>query len=202
MRDFLLIIAVFVLGIVSGVWQMLPESFNADTWSEYALYALLFFVGIGIGSDKETLKTVKHMQGRLLLLPLIIVAGSLLFSLLALPVLDTMHPREILAVSSGMGYYSLSSVLISKMHGEALATIALLANLIREIITLLLLPFLVRYAGKLSTIASGGATSMDTTLPVVVRFSGQEFVLVSIYSGLVITFLVPLLVSFFLTMDP
>jgi uncharacterized membrane protein YbjE (DUF340 family) len=138
------------------------------------------------------------MKGWLMLLPLVIVVGSLVFSLLSLLILDTMHPREVLAVSSGMGYYSLSSVLISKMHGETLATIALLANLIREIITLLILPFLVKYAGKLSTIASGGATSMDTTLPVVVRFSGKEFVMISIYSGVVITFLVPLMVTFFL----
>ncbi|MBM9535854.1 LysO family transporter [Desulfobulbus alkaliphilus] len=66
-------------------------------------------------------------------------------------------------------------------------------------LTLLILPFLVKYAGKLSTIASGGATSMDTTLPIVVRFSGQQFVMISIYSGLIITFLVPVLVTFFLT---
>ncbi|MFB6317998.1 lysine exporter LysO family protein [Saccharicrinis sp. FJH54] len=199
MRDIIVIALIFITGIVLGTFGVLPESFDAGNWSEYALYALLLFVGIGIGSDKESLMALKRMRGWLILIPVVSVIGSLLFALLALPFFSDLNLREVLAVSAGMGYYSLSSILISKLHGETLGTIALVANLIREIFTLLITPFMIKYTGKLTPIAAGGATSMDTTLPVVIRFSGKEYVMISIYSGVVITFLVPVLVTFILS---
>lgn len=199
MRDILLITVVFISGIVLGIFNVLPPGFNAGNWSEPALYALLFFVGISIGSDKDSLRALKRMRGWLILIPLVSVAGSLLFSIGATLIFSDMSLKEVLAVSAGMGYYSLSSIIISKLHGETLGTIALISNLIREIFTLLVTPFLIRYFGKLTPIAAGGATSMDTTLPVVIRFSGKEYVMISIYSGVVITFLVPVLVTFFVS---
>lgn len=198
MKDILLIVGIFIFGIILGIFKVIPESIEITTLSEYALYALLFFVGIGIGSDKESLAAIKRMKGLIILLPLIVVAGSLLFSLISLVFLRGLTANEVLSVSAGMGYYSLSSIIISKLHGETLGTIALISNLFREVFTLLVLPFVVKYTGKLSPIASGGATSMDTTLPVVVKFSGKEYVMISVYNGVVITILVPLLVSFFL----
>lgn len=199
MRDILLITVVFISGIVLGVFNVLPVEFNAGNWSEVALYALLFFVGISIGSDKDSLRALKRMRGWLIFIPLVSVAGSLLFSMGATLIFKDMSLKEVFAVSAGMGYYSLSSIIISKLHGETLGTIALISNLIREIFTLLVTPFLIRYFGKLTPIAAGGATSMDTTLPVVIRFSGKEYVMISIYSGVVITFLVPVLVTFFMS---
>jgi uncharacterized membrane protein YbjE (DUF340 family) len=54
------------------------------------------------------------------------------------------------------------------------------------------------YFGKLAGISSGGATSMDTTLPVITRFSGKEWSIISVFSGIVLTLLVPFLVTFIL----
>jgi uncharacterized membrane protein YbjE (DUF340 family) len=75
---------------------------------------------------------------------------------------------------------------------------ALLSNILREIITLLATPILVLYFGKLAGIASGGATSMDTTLPVITRYSGKEWSIIAVFSGVVLTILVPFLVTFIL----
>ena len=104
---------------------------------------------------------------------------------------------EYLAVGSGFGYYSLSSILITQYKGVELGTIALLANIFREILTLLLAPWMVKYFGKLALISAGGATTMDTTFPVIVRNSGKEYSIVSIYHGFVMDFSVPFLVTLF-----
>jgi uncharacterized membrane protein YbjE (DUF340 family) len=40
---------------------------------------------------------------------------------------------------------------------------------------------------------------MDTTLPVVVKFSGKDMAVVAIFSGIVLSLLVPLLVPFILS---
>ena len=78
-----------------------------------------------------------------------------------------------------------------------MGTLALTANIIREIITLLGAPLLVCWFGKLAPICAGGATTMDTTLPVITRFSGKEFVVISIFHGFIVDFSVPFLVTFF-----
>jgi uncharacterized membrane protein YbjE (DUF340 family) len=90
-----------------------------------------------------------------------------------------------LAASSGFGYYSLSSILITRYKGVELGTIALLSNIVREIFTLLFAPLMVKYFGKLSPISSGGATTMDTTFPVIVQSAGKDYALVSIYHGFI-----------------
>ncbi|WP_286847453.1 lysine exporter LysO family protein, partial [Proteiniphilum sp. UBA5463] len=81
--------------------------------------------------------------------------------------------------------------------GAELGTIALLSNISREIITLLFAPLLVKYFGKLAPISAGGATTMDTTLPIIARFSGQSFVIVSIFHGFTVDLSVPFLVVLF-----
>jgi len=104
---------------------------------------------------------------------------------------------DCLAVGSGFGYYSLSSILITQYKGAELGTIALLSNIIREVMTLLFAPWMVKYFGKLAPISAGGATTMDTTFPVIVRYSGKDYAIVSIYQGFIVDFTVPFLVTFF-----
>ena len=84
------------------------------------------------------------------------------------------------------------------MCNETLGVIALLSNIMRELITLLATPIFLKYFGKLAPIAAGGATSMDTTLPIITKFSGKDYAIIAIFSGTVLTILVPFLVTFIL----
>ena len=102
-----------------------------------------------------------------------------------------------LAIGSGVGYYSLSSIFITEYRGAALGTVALLANIVRELLTLLASPLLVRWFGPLAPISVGGATSMDTTLPIITRYSGKDFATLSVFHGFCMDFSVPFLVTFF-----
>jgi len=88
--------------------------------------------------------------------------------------------------------------LIAQISGETLGVIALLSNIIREITTILITPVLARYCGNLAPIASGGATSMDTTLPIITKFTGKEYAMISVFSGIILTILAPLLIIFLL----
>ena len=58
-------------------------------------------------------------------------------------------------------------------------------------------PLLARYFGRLAPISAGGATTADTTLPVITKFCGKEFVVVSIVHGVMVDLSVPFLVTFF-----
>jgi len=164
----------------------------------YALYGLMFLVGISIGADKKSWSVLRHMKIKIFLVPFGVIVGTLAGTAVTSIFLPDLKLKEVLAVGAGFGYYSLSSLFITQISGETLGVIALLSNILREILTLLTTPLLVQYFGKLAGIASGGATSMDTTLPIITRYSGKEWSIVAVFSGVILTLLVPFLVTFIL----
>ena len=135
-----------------------------------------------------------------MLLPLLTVLGTLAGCAAVAWLLPERHLAGCLAIGSGFGYYSLSSIFITEMKGAELGTIALLANIMREIITLLCAPLLARWFGPLAPISVGGATSMDTTLPIITRAAGEEYSVVAVFHGVAVDFSVPFLVTFFCTL--
>ncbi|MEK6951939.1 MAG: lysine exporter LysO family protein [Nanoarchaeota archaeon] len=196
MKSSLIILMFFVIGIIFGLLNIIPLKIVNSNISTYSLYLLMFLVGIGVGGDRKTWKILKEINIKILLVPFIVIVGSLLGTAVLSLFLKDINIKEALAVGAGFGYYSLSSIIITKFHGETLGVVALIANLIREITTILLTPLLAKYFGKLAPIASGGATSMDTTLPIITKFVGKEYAIISVFSGVVLTILVPFLVTF------
>lgn len=197
MRGSLIIVGFFVLGTLVGVGHLLPFDLAQTNISTYALYALMFCVGLGVGNDPQTLKNFRSLNPRLIFLPICTILGTLAGTAAVSLILTHRELTQCLSVGAGFGYYSLSSIIITGYDGPELGTIALLANICREIITLLGAPLLVRWFGNLAPISAGGATTMDTTLPIITRTSGQEFVVVSIFHGFVVDFSVPFLVTLF-----
>ena len=197
MKGSLIIVSFFVLGVMMGIFDAIPSDLMEGKLSFYALCALMFFVGISVGHDTETLKSFRTLNPRVALLPVLTIIGTLAGSALVSLFLSGRSLTDCLAVGSGFGYYSLSSIFITEYKGVELGTVALLSNILREIITLIFAPLIVRYFGKLALISSGGATTMDTTLPVIIRFSGQDYVIVSIFHGFLVDFSVPFLVVLF-----
>ena len=198
MKGSLIIIGFFTVGILISILGFVPEIILESDVSTYALYALLFFVGIGVGSDKETIRVIKESGWKILLVPLATIIGTALGMLALIIVFSEISPSELMSIGAGYGYYSLSSIMIAEVKGETLGVIALLSNISREIITLLFAPLLAKYFGKLAPICAGGATSMDTSLGVITKFVGKEYALVSIVHGTILTILVPFIVSFLL----
>lgn len=197
MKGSLIIVGFFVLGIIVGLCHFVPQDFLDSDVSYYALCALMFCVGISIGCDTSVLKSFRKVNPRLMFLPVMTIVGTLAGCAAASLVLGHRQFTDCLAIGSGFGYYSLSSIFITEYRGPELGTIALLANICREILTLLCAPILARYFGKLAPISVGGATSMDTTLPIITRVSGEQFIIVSIFHGFCVDFSVPFLVTFF-----
>lgn len=197
MKGSLIIVGFFVLGIIVGLWDVIPDSFVNSDVSYYALCCLMFCVGISIGCDTSVLKSFKEVNPRLMMLPIMTILGTLAGCAAVSILLGHRQLTDCLAIGSGFGYYSLSSIFITQYRGAELGTIALLANISREILTLLCAPLLAKYFGRLAPISVGGATTMDTTLPIITRYTGESFIIVSIFHGFCVDFSVPFLVTFF-----
>ncbi|MBR3014395.1 MAG: lysine exporter LysO family protein [Bacteroidaceae bacterium] len=197
MKGSLIIIGFFLLGVACGVAHLLPAWIT--DYNFYVLCALLFAVGMSVGIDGSMVQRFRALNPRLAWLPVCSILGTLAGSVVAW-LLVPREVTEVLAVGSGFGYYSLSSILITEYSGAELGTVALLANITRELFTLLAAPLMVRFFGTLAPIAAGGATAMDTTLPIISQTAGREYVPVSIYCGFVTDFSVPFLVTLFLVL--
>lgn len=200
MRDSLVIVAFFVAGILLGISELIPFDIAGSGIAMYTLYALIFSVGFTVGNNPDILHSFRKLNPRLALLPVMTVAGTLAATALLGLVLPDRSVTDTMAVGSGFAYYSLSSVIITGYKGAELGTVALVSNIVREFITLVCAPLLVRWFGSLAVISAGGATTADVTLPVAARYSGEKYAVLSMYHGFVVDFSVPFLVTFFCTL--
>lgn len=205
MKTSLVIVGFFILGFFSGYADILPESLGGSDLSTYVLYLLMLLVGIGIGSDRRLKEILRTLRPRVLLVPLSTIAGALIGAALISLIISRWSLTDCMAVGSGMGYYSLSSILIADLReaslgtqtAAALGTVALVSNILRELFTFLGAPLLARFFGPLAPINAGGATTMDSTLPIITRTSGEKWVFVAIIHGALTDLSVPFLVTFF-----
>jgi uncharacterized membrane protein YbjE (DUF340 family) len=198
MKFSLVLLGLFLLGVLIGTTGLAPQFLLIDGVSMQLVRLLLLLVGLGMGLDPQFFIYLRHVNLRMLLVPAGIALGSLLGAGLVALLLPGLSVRDGAAVGAGLGYYSLSSILIGQVRGPQLGVVALISNILREVSTLLLAPLLVRVAGKLAPVASAGATSSDTTLPIIQQYTDSATTLIAVINGLVLTLLVPFLVTFLL----
>lgn len=190
------ILGCFLLGLLLARFGLVPELLLEHDPTLPALWLLMALVGLSLGADRRLMEILRSLRPRVLLLPLGTTigtfAGCALVSLLLVYSLS-----DCLAVGAGFAYYSLSSVFITQYRGEELGTVALLANIFRELFTLVFTPVLVRLLGAPAPIMCGGASTMDTTLPGITRAAGTLWTFPSIVHAMVLDFSVPFWVTLF-----
>ena len=199
MKGSLIILFFFCSGVLLARLGLIPTYLIEHDFTVYALWLLMLLVGISIGSDRRLGEILRTLRPRVLLLPMATTVGTFAGTAL-ISLFLTYSVSECMAVGAGFAYYSLSSIFISQYKGAELGTIALISNIARELITLLLTPLLARHLGPLIPISCGGASTMDTTLPVITRYCGKEWIFVSIVHAMILDFSVPFWVIFFCTL--
>lgn len=184
-----------ILGIAYGYSDMDIAFLSVLTeHSNTVLYLLMFSVGISIGMHDGIVQKIKEYHVKIFIIPAGIIAGSLLGGLLCSAILK-MPVGYATAVTSGLGWYSLAGATISKLAGAELGSVAFLSNLMREIFSFFIIPFLAIRLNHYTCIAPAGATSEDTTLPVMLKYTNEETVVLSVLNGIICSFFVPILIS-------
>lgn len=162
--------------------------------TDLILYLLMFTVGISVGMHKGILSKVREYHMKIFIIPIGIITGSLIGGLLCALLLKLPLGHGA-AIASGLGWYSLAGATISQIGGAELGSIAFMSNLMREIFSFFIIPFLAVRFNYYTCIAPAGATSEDTTLPVMLKYTNEETVVLSVVNGIICSFLVPLLIS-------
>ena len=201
-RFSLVVVGTFTAGIMLGILTPAARWVTAWPLTLWALYLLMLAVGITIGSDTATLRNIVRQPKRSVLVPVATILGSwigvtVIWGLLQLVGGRPMLWSDAMAVGSGQGYYSLSGVLLGELRGPEIGTIALLANITRELLTVVGAAWMVRRFSPLGPICSGGATTVDVSLPGIIRYCGPQYVALAVFQGVVADLSVPLIVPFF-----
>lgn len=179
----------FVFGFFSYGYFALP--LHAST---YVLVTLIFFVGIQLRNNGISLREVLFNQ-RGIYTGVIMILTSLVGGILAAYALK-LPLTQGLAIASGLGWYSLSSVVINDAWGPIFGSIAFFNDLMREIVSLFVIPlFMFHY--RSTAVGLAGATALDCTLPIIQRSGGMEVVPLAISFGFVTNIAPPILLVFF-----
>lgn len=195
---------IIVLSVVVGIfmgYMFYPSSwlFATDYIMDLGLCLLLLLVGIDIGKQKNILSEIKKMGISLLIVPIMIAVGSLTGAivgglLLGLPI------NEAGAVGAGFGWYSLSSVILMDYSAHTSA-LAFITNVFRELLAILSIPLVAKFVGYMEAVAPGGATAMDTTLPLITKYTDSKTAVLAFVSGVLLSTSVPLLVQVIISLS-
>jgi uncharacterized membrane protein YbjE (DUF340 family) len=188
----------FSLGVFAGYFRIFPglSLSRAELLLTLALVFLVFGIGVEIASNRSALALIKKMGWRSLLLPALSIGGTITFSASA-GIFLNISPLVSTAVGCGFGWYSLSGILLAPLLGASVGVIAFLSNIFREILTFLGAEAVYRRLGSWPAVAMGGATSMDTTLPLLSSVSAGKLDALAMISGVIHSLAVPVLVPFF-----
>lgn len=192
----LAILVVLILGILAGVGMPAGVSGWIDQASSYLLLILLVSVGIDMGRNREVFLRIRELGVRILLIPLGVMVGSLCGGAVA-ALLLRMPLTEGMAITAGLGWYSLSGILMTEAGNPVGGALSFLSNVFREVLTFLLVPALAGYGSFYTAIAPAGATAMDTTLGLISKHTNGTIAVIAFVSGVICTLAVPFLVPLF-----
>ncbi|MEG0824163.1 MAG: lysine exporter LysO family protein [Oscillospiraceae bacterium] len=193
------IVGAVVLGMLAGYF-IIPDSIVAYCGDviNFGLYLILFLVGIDMGRQGTILGDIKAAGFKVLLVPLAVIIGTLGAAAIAGLFLP-MGVKDAMAAAAGFGWYSLAPTLLAP-YSLSVSAVAFLSNVMREILSIVLIPVVAHRMGFIEAVALPGAASMDTVLPVVIGSTSERITLYSFTSGVVLSLLVPIIVPFLISL--
>ena len=188
------ILGALILGCLAGYvnnnfFSAVPNGLISDQLFMAALIALLFVFGFSFALDKAAVEKIRKTGVRILAFPLLVALGSLVGGLVAALVLR-LNLAGTMAVSSGYGWYTLAGPMMGQLMGSTWGTLGFTANFLRELITITTIPLMVKL-DRFAPVASGGGTTMDTTLGVIMRYCGKDTLILAFSNGLVLSIIAP-----------
>lgn len=206
MKENIMFASALILGMIWGMCGAVPDLLSDPSLPVLVLSVLVFQVGINLGMGDVLSDIRKSFNLKIVLVPFATIVGTLAFTSLGTLIFHQYGLTDILAIGSGFGYYSLSSVMIADIKSQydgveaatTLATVSLLTNVCRELIAVFGCRSIAKGLNGYSAISVAGINSMDVCLPMIQEASRDKGLMtVSIIHGIALEVSVPILVSLF-----
>lgn len=164
-------------------------SLQISTW--HLLLVFMFMIGLDLAYSPLDRSWLNF---KILLVPIGCIFGSL-FAVMLYSFWNTdISLKDLIMLSQGYGFYSMSGVVVTELRNAELGSIALMNDLFREIFAILLM-YCMGWRYPRSAISAAGATAMDVTLPMVKQACGHDFIPHAMVSGFILSLLAPVMVS-------
>jgi len=189
-----LILAALIIGAVAGYVNSNVATLVASSWVTYylfnaSLFMLLFVMGLSFGIDKEAVAKLRSKGFKILIVPVVVALGSIVGGLVGGLILR-LNIYASMAVTAGYGWYTLTGPLMKQILGTEWGAMGFAVNFFRELLTIITISLMIK-VDKYAPIASGGATTMDTTLPVIMRYCGSDMWVTAFSSGFALSMIAP-----------
>ncbi|MBE9401141.1 lysine exporter LysO family protein [Acinetobacter albensis] len=162
---------------------------SISTWN----LLLIFMLFIGLDLAYSPLDR-SWLNWKIMLVPLGCIIGSLAGALLSSFIIKDINLKDLIMLSQGYGFYSMSGIVVTELKNAELGSIALMNDLFREIIPILLM-YSIGWRYPRSAISAAAATAMDVTLPMVKQACGNDFIPHAMVSGFILSILAPIAIS-------
>ena len=174
----------------------LAEIFNHFDYSLYVstwdlLLIFMFLIGLDLAYSPLDRS---WLNWRIMLVPMGCIVGSLAGAFFTAAIVKDISLKDLIMLSQGYGFYSMTGIVVTELKNAELGSIALMNDLFREIIAILLM-YSIGWRYPRSAISSAAATAMDVTLPMVKQACGKEFIPHAMVSGFILSVLAPVVVS-------
>ena len=166
----------------------------AGTLIDVGLCILLYFVGFDMGVEGTALQHFRQVGLRVLLFPLAVMVGTLIGAGVCAPFLSGLSLKEALAVGAGFGWYTFAPGIIMEAGHVTASAISFMHNVMREFISVLIVPLVAKKVGYLESVAVPACSSMDVCLPIIERSTRSDIAIYAFISGVVQSAAVPILV--------
>jgi len=180
-------------GYLNGNYGVVVEGWVSGYLFNISLVVLVFVMGFVFGADKEAVAKLRRTGLKVLVFPFAVALGSIVGGLIGGVILGV-NVVGSMAVSAGFGWYTLAGPLVGQLFGAELGALGFVVNFLRELLTILTVSLVVRI-DRYVPIAFGGATTMDTTLPVIVRYCGSETLITAFSNGFTLSVIVPIAIT-------
>jgi len=190
-----IIIISVILGILTGAF-LIP---NLDYGQQILdlsggvimalLCVLLLLVGFEIGRDVTVKERIKKVGLRVFLFPVAAVIGTYIFTAIGAFLLPV-SPREAMAAAGGFGWYSFAPNILMA-YSATLSAICFLLNVMRELMGIVLIPFVAKRIGYIEATSLPGVAVGDVCLPIIEKSASSDIVIYAIVMGLSMTLAVP-----------
>jgi len=180
-------VALFGLGGIGG--RLLP-ALQVDAVLRILLLTMITAVGVQSGQALRAFRQQREHRppgdrsARVIFfgLPVFIMAGTLLFSAGA-GLLTDYRWSECVLCAAPMGWQTLGGPMVQDLRGPRLGNLAFLTNMIRDIVSLLMIPLISRGRQAWLGVTPGGVSTMDVLLPGILASSGPLHLFQAVWIG-------------------
>lgn len=174
---------------LAELFNLFHYSLHVSTWN--LLLIFMFLIGLDLAYSPLDRS---WLNWKILLVPIACIIGSVLGAILVSFFIHSISLKDLIMLSQGYGFYSMTGIVVTELKNAQLGSIALMNDLFREIFAIVFM-YLIGWRYPRSAISSAGATAMDVTLPMVKQACGNEFIPHAMVSGFVLSVLAPIAVS-------